>query len=177
MGDSPALTPKQQRFVDEYLIDLNATQAAIRAGYSVKTAGSIGSENLSKPEIAAAIQVAVQARAARVGVTADSVLAELARIGFSDMKKFATWGPGGVSLVESDGLDADSARCVAEVSQTISAEGGSIKFKLHDKPAALVHIGKHIGMFADRHEHTGRDGKPIEVRVRIAREGRRVTAS
>lgn len=65
-----SLTPKQQRFVDEYLIDLNATQAAIRAGYSAKTAASIASENLTKPEIASAIQ----ARQAKVSAAADFTL-------------------------------------------------------------------------------------------------------
>jgi phage terminase small subunit len=68
------MTPKQQRFVDEYLIDLNATQAAIRAGYSEKTAYSIGDENLRKPEIAAAIQAAMDERAERTEITADYVL-------------------------------------------------------------------------------------------------------
>jgi phage terminase small subunit len=70
MGD---LTAKQQRFVEEYLIDLNATQAAIRAGYSEKTAYSIGNENLSKPEIAKAIETAQQERSQRTEITADRV--------------------------------------------------------------------------------------------------------
>lgn len=66
-----ALSPKQQRFVDEYLVDLNATQAAIRAGYSRDTAGSIGHENLKKPEIQAAISIARKAQQDRTGITAD----------------------------------------------------------------------------------------------------------
>ncbi len=68
------LTPKQQRFVDEYLIDLNATQAAIRAGYSAHTANEMGAENLAKPSIAAAIAEAVDARKERTEITADKVL-------------------------------------------------------------------------------------------------------
>ena len=68
------LTPKQQRFVDEYLIDLNATQAAIRAGYSEKTAYSIGDENLKKPEIKKAIEQAQQERQKRTLVTQDDVI-------------------------------------------------------------------------------------------------------
>ena len=70
------LTPKQQRFVEEYLIDLNATQAAIRAGYSQKTAHSIGHENLSKPEIAAALQEAQEKRSESVGIDAEWILRE-----------------------------------------------------------------------------------------------------
>lgn len=68
------LTPKQQRFVDEYLIDLNATQAAIRAGYSEKTAYSIGDENLKKPDIKKAIEQAQQERQKRTLVTQDDVI-------------------------------------------------------------------------------------------------------
>lgn len=68
------LTPKQQRFVDEYLIDLNATQAAIRAGYSPKTAHSIGAENLIKPEVQKAIEQAQQERQKRTLVTQDDVI-------------------------------------------------------------------------------------------------------
>lgn len=72
-----ALTDKQRRFVDEYLVDLNATQAAIRAGYSQKTAGQIGEQNLKKLEIAAAIQNAQAARAKRTEVTQDEVIKDL----------------------------------------------------------------------------------------------------
>ena len=73
-----ALTPKQKLFVDEYLVDLNATQAAIRAGYSEKTAYSIGNENLMKPEIAKAIQNAQQKRQGRTEITQDRVVQEIA---------------------------------------------------------------------------------------------------
>ena len=69
-----ALTPKQRRFVDEYLVDLNATQAARRAGYSERTAAAIGAENLRKPQIAAAIEQAQGARSERARVTQDMVL-------------------------------------------------------------------------------------------------------
>lgn len=79
-----ALTAKQQRFVEEYLVDLNATQAAIRAGYSVKTARAAGSENLTKPDIAAAITSAQQERATRVEIEADRVLQEVYAIAMAD---------------------------------------------------------------------------------------------
>lgn len=71
------LTAKQQRFVDEYLVDLNATQAAIRAGYSEKTAYSIGNENLKKPEIAAAVAAAQEKLAGKLEITAEKVLRDL----------------------------------------------------------------------------------------------------
>src|SRR3546814_8117 len=87
-----ALTDKQRRFVEEYLVDLNATQAAIRAGYSKKTAASIGEENLRKPDIAKAIQEAQAARSKRTEITQDQVLKELAKIGFADIRKAIRWG-------------------------------------------------------------------------------------
>jgi len=68
------MTPKQQRFVDEYLIDLNATQAAIRAGYSEKTAASVGSENLTKPEIKQAVEAGKAEGAAKLGITREVIL-------------------------------------------------------------------------------------------------------
>lgn len=81
------LNPKQQRFVDEYLVDLNATQAAIRAGYSVDTAGSIGHENLKKPEIQLAIAEARKLQQERTGITADKVLKEIASIAMADARE------------------------------------------------------------------------------------------
>jgi phage terminase small subunit len=174
------LTPKQRAFVREYLIDLNATQAAIRAGYSEDTARAIGSENLTKPNIAAAIEAAMKLRAERTDITADRVLKELAKIGFSDIRKAVRWqsalvtgedNPDGgdiavvktivtnnVQMVASDEIDDETAAAIAEVSQN---QGGGLKIKLHDKRAALVDIGKHLGMFRDKVEVTGKDGAPL----------------
>ena len=80
------LSPKQERFVHEYLVDLNALQAAIRAGYSKDTAGAIGHENLKKPEIQAAIAKARQEQQERTQITADSVVKELAQVAFADAR-------------------------------------------------------------------------------------------
>lgn len=77
------MTKRQKRFVEEYLIDLNATQAAIRAGYSPDSAKEIGCENLTKPNISAAIAKATDERSKRTGINQDRVLQELARIGFA----------------------------------------------------------------------------------------------
>ncbi|WP_310715492.1 terminase small subunit, partial [Burkholderia multivorans] len=109
-GKANKLSAKHQRFVDEYLIDLNATKAAERAGYSKRTAGQIGFELLKKPEIAEAISEAMKAREQRTGITQDRVLRELARIAFFDPRK----------LFDSDGrplpiseLDDDTAAAIA----------------------------------------------------------------
>lgn len=148
------LPPRQQRFVNEYLIDLNATQAAIRAGYSAKTADVQGPRLLGNVGVAAAIAKAQAKRSERTGITADRVLQELARIGFSDLRKAVSWSGGTVELKSSAELDDDTAAAVAEVGQTRDG----VKIKLHDKQAALVSIGRHLGMFTDRTEHSGAVG-------------------
>jgi phage terminase small subunit len=86
------LTPKQQTFVDEYLVDLNATQAAIRAGYSKKTARSQGERMLTNVDVAAAIQKGFQKRSEKTQITAEKVLLELAVIAFADLQQLADMG-------------------------------------------------------------------------------------
>ena len=156
-----ALTPKQERFVQEYLIDLNATQAAMRAGYSEKTARQIASRELSKVNVQEAIAAGMAARSERTQINQDRVLKEYARIAFSNMKDFAEFGPGGVALKDLANMDEDAARCVAEVSESTSKDGGSIRFKLHDKKGALDSIAKHLGMFVDKTEHSGHVGMTL----------------
>ena len=182
-----SMTPKQQRFVDEYLIDLNGKQAAIRAGYSPETAEVQASRLLSNAKVASAVSLAMEKRAERTGITADKVLAELAKIGFADIRKAIRWYSQAniaqidadedgqalveegalrfavanqVELVSSDEIDDATAAAIAEIGQSST---GALKVKLHDKRAALVDIGRHLGMFKDRVEHTGKDGGPIEI--------------
>ena len=92
------LNPRQQRFVAEYLTDLNATQAAVRAGYSAKTAHSIGPRLLEHVDIAGALAEASQARQARTGITQDRVVAELALLAFSDVSHYTVDNQGNVVL-------------------------------------------------------------------------------
>lgn len=157
MSESAGLTEKQEAFCQEYLLDLNATQAAIRAGYSEKTAGSIANQLRKEDAIQARLTELMEARSKRTEVTQDRVLMELARLAFSNMRDFVTWGPDGVSLKPSAELEDDDARCVAEVYQSVTQHGGSLRFKLHDKLGALRDIAKHLGMFND-------DGDPVDER-------------
>lgn len=153
------LTDKQALFVKEYLVDLNATQAAIRAGYSAKNAGKIGSELLGKTRIVEALQKEREKLHARTEITAERTLREYARLAYSDMRSFAIWGPDGVTLKDSDELEEDDAVCVSEVSLIAGKYGDSIKFRLHDKKGALDFIAKHLGIQGsdkftlDIHEH------------------------
>lgn len=183
------MTPKQQLFVDEYLIDLNATQAAIRAGYSEDTAYSQGQRLLKNVEVAKAVGNAMAERSVRTKITADQVLTELAKIGFSDIRKAVKWYSqtnvasvddvegeiedgsirfavaNQVELVSSDGIDDDTAAAISEVSMT---DKGGLKMKLHDKRAALVDLGRHLKLFTDKVEHGGNDGGPLTVTFKRA---------
>lgn len=167
------MTPKHGRFCQEYLVDLNATEAAKRAGYSPKTAYAQGHRLLKNVEIQARIAELQAERAGRVQVTADEVLRELARIGFSDMRQFTSWGPQGVDLLASGELPEDAARCVAEVSQVVGEKTSSVRFKLHDKVAALTLIGKHLGMFKEVIETTE---KPYREAIEEARRDLRLVS-
>lgn len=145
------MTKKQKRFVEEYLIDLNATQAAIRAGYSPDTAQQIGSENLSKPVISSAISKAMAERSRRTGVNADRVLLELAKIGFAKITDVVD--PGTVEIRE-DAAEEDLA-CIQSIKVKPNEFGTEREVKLYDKRAALVDLGKHLGMFKDKIELSG----------------------
>lgn len=147
------LTDKQAAFVAEYLVDLNATQAAIRAGYSERTAYRIGAELLQKTSVAEAIAAGQAKRAQRVEITADRVVAELAKIAFADPRDLMEWGPDGVKLKASADLTEEQAASVAEVSETTTKDGGSLKLKKHDKVKALELLGRHMGMFRDKVEN------------------------
>lgn len=144
------LTAKQQRFVEEYLIDLNATQAAIRAGYSPDSARQIGTENLSKPAIRARIDKALAERSKRTGINADRVLIELARIGLVNPGKLINFDE---ATVKEDATEDDLAAVQSVKVKIIPTEEGNIierEVRLYDKNRALELLGKHLGMFTDK---------------------------
>ena len=146
------MTKKQKRFIEEYLIDLNATQAAIRAGYSPDTAKSIGSENLTKPDIKAQIAKAMAERSRRTGVNADRVVMELAKIAFVNANdvidpKTAT--------IKEGALPEDTAAIQSVKVKTFGEDGLEREIKMADKLKALELLGRHLGMFKDKVELSG----------------------
>lgn len=215
------LTGKQARFVAEYLIDLNATQAAIRTGYSAKTAYSQGQRLLKDVEVAAAIAAALATRSERTEITQDMVLRELWAIATANPnelieyrrgccrycygeghryqetqgerdRRLAQWerdrqaaagkpieasfiafddlggigfdrrrdpfptcteccgeGDGEAKIKDTRHLSSDAMRLYAGVK--VTKEG--IEVKMHDKVTTLAHVGKHLGMFIDKHQH------------------------
>lgn len=142
------LTPKQKRFCDEYLIDLNATQAAIRAGYSADTAGVIGHENLNKPYLRAYIDRRMAKREIRTEITQDKVLQELAKIGFANIDDYVEVDGDLVVIKDTKDISEDKISAISSIKQ--GANG--IEVKLHDKVRALENIGRHLGMFKDKVE-------------------------
>lgn len=170
-SDIRKMTSKQKMFVAEYLVDLNATQAAIRAGYSRKSAGTAGPKLLKRADVGEAVRQAIQERERRVAVTQDMVIEELSHIAFGSLRDAATWGPDGLELVDSAALTPEQAAGVAEVSETVTSAGGSKRIKRHDKVKALELLGKHLGVWTDKIEHSG--GATAEVQVfRIPDNGR-----
>ena len=177
------LTLKQKQFVNEYIIDLNATQAYKRAGYSVKSdaaAGVEGHKLLKNPKISAAIEEAMLKREKRTEITADRVLQQLAKVAFSDMKDFMEWKTvqqitdyktvwnddtnekeedvpivSMFTRINIKDSDEVDGTLVQEISET--NKGGSIThtMKLNDRMKALELLGKHLGLFTDKIDING----------------------
>ena len=164
-----SLTPRQQRFIEEYLVDLNGTQAAIRAGYSDRTANEQAARLLANVSIQAAVAVAKDARSARVQLTADEVLRELRRIILADPRK----------LLDEHGAlrpvtewDDDTAATVASLQSLDEYDGtgedrqcrGVVrKLRLWDKVAAIALAAKHLGLLKD--QPPGSADNPLVVKV------------
>lgn len=140
------LTDKQKIFVQEYLVDLNATQAAIRAGYSPKNAEQLAYQLLQKTTVSEALQKAMKRRAARTEISQDMVLRELAAVGFASASDFAVVRNGSVVIRDTSEVDREKLPAVAGYKE--SKYG--LEVKLHDKIRALELIGRHIGMFSGK---------------------------
>lgn len=147
-----ALTNKQKRFCEEYIIDLNATQAAVRAGYSEDTARSIASENLSKPDIQEELSKLQLEISNKNGNLAQQVIDELKKIGFSNIQDYIEAGNEVKDLSE---IDPQKAAAVSSVKKSFTEFGDektggtktTVEFKLWDKIGALEKIGRHLGIF------------------------------
>lgn len=144
------LSEQRQRFVDEYLIDLNGTQAAIRAGYSPKTANEQAARLLANVSIQEAIAKAMAERSKRTGINQDRVVLELAKIAFVKMTDVVDPDTGEILSNASD----DDLACIESVKfkQSDNQYGGSIEreVKLSPKMKALELLGKHLGMWNDK---------------------------
>lgn len=157
------LTEKQKRFVEEYLIDLNATQAAIRAGYSVKNPDKIGSELLGKTRVSEEISKAMAERSKRTGINQDRVVMELAKIAFVNANDLIN--PEDASVRKN--ASKDDLACIqsVKIKQSFSDKGDMTEreVKLNDKIKALELLGKHLGMWRDKVELSGLDDEKSKL--------------
>lgn len=182
------LTARQQRFVEEYLVDNNATQAAIRAGYSEKTAKQIGSRILTNVDIAAEIQARRAVVSEKLEITQERVLQELAAIGFADVSDYVT-----VTTEQARGIDPITGemallpidqRQYVRVIDTMALSkqkraalagikqgSNGIEIKLHDKQRALELLGKYLGLFDNREAPPPVDNNLFDMIVDSAQEG------
>lgn len=177
-AEKKPLNRKQQLFVAEYLIDLNATQAAIRAGYSVRTARRVGALNMSKCAIKAAIDAEIERRKERILVSADQVVKELALIGLADMGDFVKVDSGGaVQVIPLEELQEGKSRIVKKIREkrTIKTVQGTkdrpdgeqilecnLEFELCDKVKSLELLSRHLGLLHDKQE-VGLNAATIEL--------------
>lgn len=163
------MTPRQAQFVREYLLDLNATQAAIRAGYSPRTANEQGARLLADVSVAEAIKAAMDERAKRTGITTDRVLQEVAKLAFLDIAG-AFSADGTMKPLHEIDPDVRAALAGLEVAEITGDEGQVVgrlrKIKLADKTANLTLLMRHLGMLNDKVKVQGDADNPLAMLIR-----------
>lgn len=173
MAKKRGLAPQQRRFVDEFLVDLNASAAYTRAGYKAKpeAARTNAARLLSNAHVQAAIEVATAKRSARTGITQDRVLEELSLLSFSDLTHYIVDDTGNVKL--SDAAPAGAMRALQSIKRRMTTRQvgkeyetvREVEIRLWDKPGPLKLAGQHVGLFVDRRELTGKNGAPLPPMV------------
>lgn len=171
-----ALTPKQKRFVAEYLVDLNATAAAKRAGYSEKTACEQAARLLANVKVQTAVQEAKQARQERTEITQDMVLREMSKLAFFDIRKMFDKNRKPLDISE---LDADTAAALVglDVQDVTDNDGNYVgfvkKYKMADKIRALELLGKHLGAWEprDKQQTAVEDLTALAEKLRVREDG------
>ena len=157
--DDVKLTAKEEKFCYQYVLLLNATKAAINAGYSVKTARSIGYENLTKPHIQKRIKYMKENLAETSGISAMRVLKEHEKIAFADAGQLRE---GWMSLKEFEQLTDDQKAIIQEITTKETKHGTEVKIRLYDKQRSLDSINAMLGFDAPiKTELTGKDGKDL----------------
>jgi phage terminase small subunit len=141
------LSYKQALFVEEYLVDLNATQAAIRAKYSKNSATEIGYENLRKPHIKEAIQEGFKRLRDTVRVNQDDVIGKFVQIAQANLDDYLEWDDVSIILNPSAELTREQKYCLQEIQKIEGEKTSNVKIKLHDKVKALENLGRHLGIF------------------------------
>jgi phage terminase small subunit len=151
---------KVAKFVSEYLVDLNGTQAAIRAGYAPKSAHVTASKLLKKPKVKGALDAAIAERSKRTDVTADRVIQEIARLAFVDVSKAYNADTG--ELLKPNEMPDDVRAAFGGLD---FAKSGDKVGRFLGKERSLELLGKHLGLFRDKVELSGKDGGAISIHI------------
>lgn len=151
------MTVGQKQFVDEYLVDLRHVSAVRRLnpGISSKAACAKAKRLMKIPAVQEAIAYHMKKREIKREIKAEMVVEELARIAFQDIRNVVTFNEKGVVFKNSEELDEDTARSICEISETVTQHGGTKRVKMYDKVNALELLGRHLGMWKERVEHSG----------------------
>ncbi|MCG8532306.1 MAG: terminase small subunit [Desulfovibrionales bacterium] len=149
-----SLTLRQQRFVREYLVDNDGEKAALRAGYSAPSARRTAQRLLGRRDVQSLLKG--QTTGAE-HVTQQQVVQELAAVGFANLSDVCTWDDGHLVLKPSSELSAGQAASIAEITETVTSRGGTVRVKLHSKLKALEMLAKHVGLY-DSFEETTKGG-------------------
>lgn len=166
----PVFSPRQLLFIAEYVVDRNGKQAAIRAGYSPRTAESQASRLLRIGKVRAEIDRRIAKIEDKLELSAERVLSELGKMGFANMLDYVQV-QGGDAFVDLSKLTRDQAAAIQEITVDEYTEGGGedaknvkrVRIKLAPKRDSLELLGKHFKLFTEKHEHSGPNGGPIEV--------------
>ena len=168
------LSYKQKRFVEEYIVDLNAKQAAIRAGYSVRTAEKQGWQMMQHAGIRTAIEKYQKNISKKTEITIENILQEYAKIAFTDLTEIIRFEKGLMSVEDFDKLDDKQKACIkkfkCKTMERLNANGELVEsdwveIELHDKQHALDMLGKHLGMFVQKLEVTDKTPKPPSINL------------
>lgn len=176
-----SLSPKQEAFAAGVAQGLSQAEAYRRAyprsnTWKDEAVWVCASKLMTNANVRLRVEDLMAKAAAANEVTQERIVKELARIAFGNKRAVMTWGPGGVALRDSHDLTEDEAAMVAEVQETITQAGSSLKMKTHDKVKALELLGKHVGMFADKVQVSGSGGGPVQMVSMTADEFSKIAA-
>jgi len=154
------LTEKEKLFVKYYLLSFNGTQAAIKAGYSRKTAGVIASQNLTKLNIQREVKRGVKRIVDKIDLNQDVVLAELMKIAFADIRDYIKIGPKGIKIKDLEDVDT---KAISSAGMRVTKKSLNVDFKMHNKEKALELLGRYLGMFVDKLDVSGEIKEKITI--------------
>jgi phage terminase small subunit len=175
-GRQAPLNHRQERFVEEYLIDFNATQAAIRAGYSAKTAGQLGERLLKNVQIAQKVDQRREQQAKSADLSAERVLKEAMRLAFFDIRKLVhpDGTPKKLSELDDDTAAAIQGLDVASIGNAEVGLGTVLKYKIADKNSAIERLFKHLGLFKKDNEQSNPGDALASLLGKISSTGSRL---